>query len=142
MPASLASAAIGVFVVGSYLIFATGGDAAASPADMLAMIIFGGFGLAMAVIGATFIIGFYLCLFGLPVALLLGDRIRHQWALVLALGDALLGTAIATGGSRLGLMGGGDFAWQAYAVVLAFALPAGYLYRGFVIANRDANDWT
>lgn len=86
---------------------------------------------------ATFFVGFYLCLFGLPVALLLGDRIRHPFALLIALVDAAISAVIVGGGSRFGLFEIDTLASLLFALVLAFALPAGYFYHRNVIAMRD-----
>lgn len=95
-----------------------------------------GLALGLGVVLAAFVVGFYLALFGLPVALLLGRHIHHPWALAVALIDAAGSAFIATTGSRLGLLGD-DFAWRGFLMVLLFAVPAGYLYRRSVIAFRE-----
>lgn len=115
-----------------------GGPTAAQPAEILLMIIAAGFVIAGAVMGATFVIAFYLVLFGLPVAWLLGARIAHPLALGLALVDALISAGLAVGGSDILSSGeDGTFPWVAYLMVSAFALPAGYLYRRQIIAARE-----
>lgn len=95
--------------------------------------------LILALIAATFLVAFYLFVFGLPIALLLGDRIRHPLALAVALVDAVLAAAIATGGSWLGVFEADKLLSPAFGVVLAFALPAGFLYRRNVITMREVS---
>jgi hypothetical protein len=94
-------------------------------------------GLALAVIAATFIVAFYLAVFGLPIAILLGKRIRHPLALGVSLIDAGIGALVALTGSTFGIFGIDESSPGAYALVLSFALPAGYFYRRNIIALRD-----
>lgn len=96
-----------------------------------------GFALAVGFIAATFIVAFYLCIFGLPIAVLLGDRIRHPLALGISFIDACAGAVVATTGSKLGLLGANGFSPVALALTLCFALPAGYLYRRNIIVIRE-----
>lgn len=98
-------------------------------------------GLAIAVTAATFVTGFYLAVFGLPFAILLGERIRHPLALGFSLLDASVGAVVAVTGGRLGILTseGDGLPIGLLLIVLCFALPAGYLYRRNVIAMRDTN---
>ena len=105
--------------------------------DLFAMLVMGGIALLLGWVAAIFIVSFYLLLFGMPVALLLGDRIRHPLALGVALIDAAISAALVVSGSALDLLEGGAFHVRTFAIVLCFALPAGYLYRRSVIAFRD-----
>ena len=99
-----------------------------------------GWFLAFALIASTFVVCWYLAVFGLPVALLLGERIRHPLALAVSLLDALAASLIATSGTWLGWSESGELSVGLIAAVLCFALPAGYLYRRNVIAMRDFED--
>lgn len=99
-----------------------------------------GWFVAFALVASTFVVAWYLAVFGLPVALMLGDRIRHPLALAVSLIDALAASLIATAGTWLGLSESGNLAPGLLAAVLCFALPAGYLYRRNVIAMRDFED--
>jgi hypothetical protein len=108
-----------------------------SPQQIIAGLFLAGLALGVGAVAATFVVAFYLCIFGLPVAVLLGNRIRHPLALAISLLDACAGAIFATTGSKLGLFGGDQFAPEAFVVVLCFALPAGYLYRRNIIALRE-----
>lgn len=96
--------------------------------------------LVFALIASTFVVAWYLAVFGLPVAWVLGDRIRHPLALAVSLIDALAASFIATAGSWLGLSESGELSLGFLAAVLCLALPAGYLYRRNVIAMRDFDE--
>ena len=91
-------------------------------------------GLAVTV--ATFVVGFYLALFGLPVALAMGRHLHNRWALLIALLDAVASALFAVTGDRIGAVIG-DGAFMMFLVVLSFALPAGFFYRRNVIALRE-----
>lgn len=142
IPASILSAAIGMCCLGVWALVSFGSVPVERPELLLAGLFLGGLALAVGTIAATFVIAFYLCIFGLPVAILLGERIRHPLALAVSLGDALIGTIVATTGSKLGLFGRADsFDWSPVALVLCFAIPAGYLYRRNIIAARDVAEF-
>lgn len=108
-----------------------------SPEAIIGGLFFGGLALGISAVAATFVVAFYLCVFGLPIAVLLGNRIRHPLALAISLLDASAGAIFATTGSTLGLFNDGEFSPEAFALVLCFALPAGYLYRRNIIALRE-----
>ena len=112
-----------------------------SPKEIIAGLFLGGLALGVGTVAATFVVAFYLCIFGLPIAVLLGNRIRHPLALAISLLDACAGAIFATTGTKLGLLGAGEFSLEAFALVLCFALPAGYLYRRNVIALRETSEF-
>ena len=56
----------------------------------------------IAVTAATFVVGAYLAMFGLPVAILLGRHIHNLWALMVALLDAGASALFAVTGNRIG----------------------------------------
>ena len=94
-------------------------------------------GIGLALTAATFIVGFYLALFGLPVALVMGRHLHSGWALAIALLDAVASALFVVTGDRIGATGPGGPSILGFLFVLSFALPAGYLYRRGVIALRE-----
>lgn len=94
-------------------------------------------GIGLAVTAATFTVGFYLALFGLPVAAALGRHLHSPWALAIALSDAGASALFVVTGDWIGVMGPGGPSILVFLCVLSFALPAGYLYRRGVIALRE-----
>lgn len=94
-------------------------------------------GVALAVTAATFVAGFYLAIFGLPLALVLGRHLHSPWALAIALLDAGLSALFVVTGDRLGALDSDGPSLLYFLWVLSFALPAGYLYRRGVIALRE-----
>ena len=108
-----------------------------NPFELVYIIPLAGVVLAFIAIASSFVVAFYLVCFGLPVALILGDRIRHPAALGLSLLDAVLATVIAVGGWHAGIELLDAENWTIILLVLGFALPAGYLYRRNLIALRD-----
>lgn len=137
IPASILSAAIGVGCLASWFLLTIPREELNSPQAVLGGLILFGFALAIATIAAIFVVAFYLCVFGLPLAVLLGHRIGHPLALGISLLDAAAGALVATTGSKLGFLGADEFSAGAFAAVLCFALPAGYLYRRTIIALRE-----
>lgn len=139
VPASIGAAAIGVLVNAAIVIFTLPTDefSGASPAELLLMIGAAGFALALVAVGASFVIAFYLTIFGLPVAWLLGNRIAHPLALGLALIDATIAAAFAVARSSFLSSEASTFSWIAFLMVGAFAIPAGFLYRRQVIIARE-----
>lgn len=86
---------------------------------------------------ATFVVGFYLAVFGLPVALMLGRHLHSPWALAVALVDAGAAALFAVTGDRIGAIDAGGPSMLFFLWVLSFALPAGYLYRRGVMELRE-----
>lgn len=123
--------------LGGWALLSLGPIPFGGPGDIIAGLFFATLALGIGTIAATFVVAFYLCLFGLPIAVLLGKRIGHPFALAISLLDAAIGALVATTGNRFGLFGGEGFTIEAFALVLCFALPAGYIYRRNVIALRE-----
>lgn len=115
-----------------------GAFSATSLEDLLSFLVVGGAAIAVGSIGGTFIVAFYLVIFGLPVALLLGERIRTPAGLLAAMVTALAAAYIA-GRWMFGMPGvSGEPALLEQALTLCcFVLPAGWLYRRQVIAMLD-----
>ncbi|MBL45233.1 MAG: hypothetical protein CMN71_11085 [Sphingomonadaceae bacterium] len=141
IPSSFITSAVGTTIL-LILIIATEGSIPSEigPVEFLLMLAAGGFGLALAVIGASFVVAFYLAIFGAPLAIVLGERIRHPLALLISLADAALAAVFAVTGSWLQGSDEMGFPMAGFAMVLCFALPAGYIYRRNVIAMRD--EWS
>ena len=127
--------------LGAWAILMTPDFSFNSPSEIVAGLFFLTIALAIGTVAATFIATFYLCIFGLPIAVLLGDRIRHPLALGVSLVDAIAGAIFAATGSKLGIAGAGEFSLEFFALVLCFALPAGYLYRRNIIALREQAEY-
>lgn len=94
-------------------------------------------GVGFAVTAASFVVGFYLAIFGLPVALVLGPHLHSPWALTVALLDAGASALFVVTGDRLGALESDGPSILLFLWALSFALPAGYLYRRGVIALRE-----
>ncbi len=94
-----------------------------------------GIGLAITVgtIGGTFITAWYIAIFGLPVALLLRNRLRSGLGLVLAIATAIAAAYFAS----LTVSFSGKPVWEPSVLVLCFAIPAGLIYRRNIIALSD-----
>lgn len=135
----MVAAACGVACLGAYAILFDGLMAIESAADLLGALVMAGIFMLVGWVVAIFVVAFYFVLFGMPVALLLGDRIRHPLALAVALVDAVISAMLVVSGSALNLIEGDGFHLPTFGIVLCFALPAGYFYRRSVIALRDEN---
>lgn len=142
VPASMIAAAFGVACLGAYAIVFEGLMTAEGAAALLGALVMAGTFLVVGWVAAIFVVAFYLVVFGMPVALLLGDRIRHPLALAIALVDAVVSAMLVVGGSALNLFEGDGFHLPTFGIVLCFALPAGYFYRRSVIALRDESGLT
>ncbi len=57
--------------------------------DLLSFLVVGGAAIAVGSMGGTFIVAFYLLIFGLPVALAMGERIRTPFGLLIAIATGL-----------------------------------------------------
>jgi hypothetical protein len=141
VPASIIAGLIGTVcltVTMTGMAFFTGGFATFSLDGLLAALVFTGALIAVGSIGGTFTVAFYLVIFGLPVALLLGERIRTPAGLLAAMATA----AAATYAAMRWLWGmtwaSGEPVWNGEAlVVLCFVLPAAWFYRRQVITMLD-----
>ena len=106
--------------------------------SLLAALMFTGTMIAIGTIGGTFVVAFYLVIFGLPMALLLGQRIRTPAGLIVAIATAVAAALVAIrwmwGFTALS----DEPLWQEEAlIVFAFVLPAAWFYRRQVIAMLD-----
>jgi hypothetical protein len=123
-----------------YVIAASFGGvfSSASLEDALSFLVVGGAAIAVGSIGGTFMVAFYLLVFGLPVALLLGERIRTPAGLLTALTSGLVAAYVAQRW-MLGLPGvsGEPSHWEEALALSCFALPAAWFYRRQVIAMLD-----
>lgn len=114
--------------------------------ELVSLLVLTGFSLCLATIAGTFVSAFYIALFGFPVAWILGNRIRHPVAIGAALLSAFVGTAFA-----FWVLGGawwtdGDGQEQGIwsnglLPILCFAIPAGLIYRNFVIKALDESEF-
>ena len=141
IPSAMIAAAVGMTCLGVWTLLMAPDFSFDAPSEIIAGLFFLTFALAIGTVAATFIATFDLCLFGLPIAVLLGDRIRHPLALGVSLVDAVAGALFAATGSKLGIAGEGDFSLEFFALVLCFALPAGYIYRRNIIALREQAEY-
>ena len=140
-PASIAAGVIGTAsLMVFYVIAASFGGAfsAASLEDALSFLVVGGAAIVIGSIGGTFVVAFYLVIFGLPVALLLGERIRTPAGLLTALTSGLAAAYVAQRW-MLGLPGvsGAPSHWEEAFALSCFVLPAAWFYRRQVIAMLD-----
>ena len=94
-------------------------------------------GIGFAVTAAAFVVGFYLVIFGLPVAILLGPRLHRPWALTVTLLDAGASTLFVMTSDSIEVLQPDGPPILLFLWALSFALPAGYLYRRGVIALRE-----
>lgn len=141
VPASIIAGVIGT--VSLMLIYATTailGGAFTSPSleDLLSFLVVGGAAIAVGTIGGTFVVAFYLVLFGLPVALVLGERIRSPGGLVVAI-TTWLAAALLVSRWMFGIpTGSGESSqWEEALVLSCFVVPAAWFYRRQVIAMLD-----
>lgn len=129
---------VALYIVGAGL---SGGFSGSSPGDILSFVVVGGVALAMGAIGGTFVVGFYLILMGLPVALLLGEHIRGPIGLIAALGSGVVAVLAISHWLWRGpsISGATDF-WEGLVTLSCFAIPAAWFYRRQVIAMLDEHD--
>lgn len=135
------SGAIGTACLMAITVASAGMAGALSPTsvgDVLSFLVVGGAAIAIGAIGGTFIVAFYLVIFGLPVAILLGERIRTPAGLLIAMAT---GAAAAWAASRWmwGVPGisVAPSSWEEALVLACFVLPAAWFYRRQVIAMLD-----
>lgn len=137
LPASLQAAAIGsaISLTGFAIVGLGRGDFALS--DMSFAVLWGalGIGLMMTLVGTVFC-AFYIALFGVPVAWLLRGRLDTPFGLGVA-----MAIAVAAGAASVGVIVGlaplGTEHLLLGALISAYALPAGILYRRAVLAARS-----
>jgi hypothetical protein len=148
VPAAIGAGAIGtVCLMTVYTISAVIGGALSGLTieDWLGVFVSGGMALAFGTMAlafgtfaATLIVGFYLALFGMPVAVLMGQRIRSRAGLAVALATSVAGIAIISMGDvAFPFAYAAADKWQHILIVSCFAVPAAWLYRQQVIAMLD-----
>ncbi len=141
VPASIAAGLIGtacltVIVIGAAVY--TGEFTPLSLEALLGVLVFTGTMIAIGTIGGTFVVAFYLVLFGLPIALLLGERIRSATGLLAAMAAGAAAAFVAVRWLWGVTAASEDAAWNYDAlIVICFVLPAAWLYRRQVIAMLD-----
>lgn len=141
VPASIASGFIGtvclMVIYSSFAIFA-GAFGTLSLEDLLSFLVVGGAAIAIGSIGGTFVVAFYLVLFGLPVALLLGERIRSPAGFVIAIAAGLAAAFVVSRWMwAMPSISGEPEAWEEALVLSCFVFPSAWLYRRQVIAMLD-----
>ena len=148
-PAGISAALCGMIFAGVIGLVAAGGDrtlgAAISPFELLAALILIPVSFGLALILATFVCCFYIVIFGLPVAWILGDRIRHKLSWLVIAPITLLSTLQAYSwfwGANMDTQT--NDAWVpdlgVLSIAMGFALPAAHFYRHFLIAFRDEDE--
>tara|TARA_B100000749_G_C18353085_1_gene434144 strand:- start:219 stop:737 length:519 start_codon:yes stop_codon:yes gene_type:complete len=116
-----------------------------SPLDFFAALFVIPISLGLFLILATFSCAFYIFVFGLPVAWILGDRIHEPVSWFIILPITLLSTIQACFWS-LGLKYSNfpndpsELDLLVIAMAFGFALPAAYFYRRYLIAFRDEEE--
>lgn len=142
VPASIISGVAGMTaLMAIYLVAAAFAGEIANPSieELLSVLVVGGGAIALGSIAGIFFVAFHLLVFGLPVALLLGDRIRTRAGLLIAISTGIAAAlvvgrwlwSIPTASS-----GEADL-WGQLLVLGCFAVPAAWFYRQNVIAMLD-----
>ncbi|KPQ31762.1 MAG: hypothetical protein HLUCCX21_03095 [Porphyrobacter sp. HL-46] len=141
VPASIIAGVIGtaaLMVVYMSAAALAGALSATSLEDLLSFLVVGGAAIAVGSIGGTFVVAFYLVIFGLPVALMLGERVRTPAGLLIAMATGLAAAYVV---SRwmwgMPSVSGEPSPWEEALVLLCFVLPAAWFYRRQVIAMLD-----
>lgn len=142
LPASLVASSIGTLAMVLLLLFELDGWSGGVPSvsEALVFVLVTLVALGFAVVAGFVGVAFYLAIFGVPVALVLGPRIGHPLALAISLLDAALAVGFAVTGSLVHGSGTGGFPFGGFAIALCYALPAGYFYRRNIIAMRE--EWS
>lgn len=142
LPASIIAGVIGticLILIYSYAAIFAGAFVSFSLEDLLSILVVGGAAIAIGSIGGTFVVAFYLVIFGLPVALLLGERIRTSAGLLVAMAIGLAAAFVVSRwmwGMPTNLSVGSP-GWEEALALFCFVLPAAWFYRRQVIAMLD-----
>ncbi|MCK0127292.1 hypothetical protein [Erythrobacter sp. F6033] len=144
LPASGLAAAIGSTCAFAGVFFGELSSSLDFTADSLLGLLFGFLVfVGLGTIVGTFFCAFYIALVGMPIAALLGPRIETPAAAVIS-----VLAAIATSYVAASLLAG-DFEhweprdkWGLIGFALAYAIPAGLLYRKAVISARHFSRWS
>jgi hypothetical protein len=141
IPASIISGLIGTVGVTIFYVAALLLDGFLSPVSLESLInalMLTGMMIAIGSFGGAFVVAWYLVIFGLPVALLLGERIRTPGGMFVAMATALAAALIAMRWMWGVTAASPEAIWQDDAlIVFAFVLPAAWFYRRQVIAMLD-----
>lgn len=141
VPASILSGFVGTLLVTLMLVLQemiVGELRLGSLWDALSAVLLTGSMVGVGSIGGAFFVGFYLLFFGLPVAALLGERIEGTVGLVAALVTGLIATSTASLWIwNISVATAKGEAWQPVFMILAFSLPATFIYRRQVMAMRE-----
>jgi hypothetical protein len=141
VPASIIAGLIGTVCVTVFFVAALLLDGFLSPVSLESLInalMLTGMMIAIGSFGGAFVVAWYLVIFGLPVALLLGDRIRTPAGMVVAMAMAAAAALIAMRWMWGVTAASPEAMWQDDAVIVfAFVLPAAWFYRRQVIAMLD-----
>lgn len=143
LPASVISGLIGTVILmigAAVLALASGELSLGSIGELVMLLVVAGSGIALGTIAGAVVVAFYLFLFGLPVALLLGERIREPIGLVAAIASAVIASALAMAwlsGARSEGLDPVHVPWDWIAAIAAFATPAFWFYRRSVILALD-----
>jgi hypothetical protein len=141
IPASIISGLIGTVGVTIFYVAALLLDGFLSPVSLESLInalMLTGMMIAIGSFGGAFVVAWYLVIFGLPVALLLGERIRTPGGMFVAMATALAAALIAMRWMWGVTAASPEALWQDDAlIVFAFVLPAAWFYRRQVIALLD-----
>lgn len=143
IPSAALAAAIGSFLAWAYLaifelisVFALGFEGVVAFA--LSLLLF----LTIGTLVGTALCAFYIGLIGAPIAMLLGPRIDRGYSIIVSIIAAMVTSNLA------GTLMAGDFLsweasekWHFVALLLAYSIPAGLLYRRSVIAARNFSRW-
>jgi len=141
VPASIIAGAIGTACLMLFYLLAAmaaGEFFSLSLEGMLSFLVVGGFAVAVGSIAGAFVTAFYLVIFGLPVALLLGERIRTPKGLAISMATGAGAAAVV---SRfmwsVPWVSSEPLLWEHALVLGSFVLPAAWFYRRQVIAMLD-----
>lgn len=107
---------------------------------LLLILVVVGVGTVFAVIAATFIASFYLLVFGMPVAALMRNKLRGPIGIAITVAVALFAASVFMGVFSVAPERWFDLNWEGAAMILAYALPAGFLYRKTVLSLLEELD--
>ncbi|MEE4200170.1 hypothetical protein [Erythrobacter sp.] len=133
--ASAVTGLAGLFAIMFFFAFPTSD----SLEEIASFLMFAGFFSVFALLGASFVTGAMLLIIGLPVAWVLGARIRERWSLFLAVVVAILASFLA-GSFAPSYSSDQPYRWFDGWPALIFGLPAAFFYRHYVIANLMDED--
>lgn len=141
VPASILSGLIGTVCVTGFFMAAAVGSGDFFPLsleNLLGALVFTGTMIAFGSFGGAFVVAWYLVIFGLPVALLLGERLRTPAGLLVSMATGAAAALIAIRWMWGVTAASPEAIWEDDAmIVFAFVLPAAWLYRRQVIAMLD-----